>query len=476
MIKSRLLTVILILLFLCSGITSAVGGQTNESTKTLNDLQMLAGDTWNPNDEGDHFPCGFEMWFYHATLTLENGQKWDAAGGFFYFMNKTKGEYAEGLSLYRTRHWDRQTGRCYDNLQYSKFPGSFHTEKNNINLTYYNSSAQGLYPNYRFHFEDDKNNIITDLRLHAISSPHYLFQESTNGVLPLLFGGTGRAYFIPVLEAEGSIIVNGTTHNFTGVAYYEHDFIKNIDLSHPFAISSLKDFFIGTKLMFLFSKWRFSQVIQNKPKGLLSSLHRSSDYLFGEFWNWVVFDNGWSMVVFRPTISKISEGRVPATVYFTKDGYNYIEFGCVYWNNNKEVYMKQADIYLPVNFEITLYKDDIKLHVIFNASTEITYIFSEDFAPFVKEKGCSFMYCGTAKGYYTDKEINVSLEGNSLVETTRVLPKVGHRSLDIEVLLLPHGLGISIKRVSHRLGERFFKIQLKPTFELIYYIKPAPDT
>ena len=485
--KNLMLSIAVVLLFLGLGITPIANGQfiaKNRENSIMDpsfiNINRFPGDQnndnpWTPEDEGDHFPCGFEMWFYHASLILENGHRWDAAGSFFYLMNRTRGEYTEGLSLYRARHWDRQTGRYYDDLQYDKFPGPFHTGKNMVNLTYYNSSAQGVYPNYRFHCEDDKNNIVTDLRLHAISSPHFMFQESTGGVLPLLFGGTGKAYFIPVLEAEGSILANGTTHNFTGVAYFEHDIAKNFDLSHPFAVVSLKEFFMEMKSTLSFTKWRFSQLNQNKPKGVSPSLHRSSDYLFGEFWNWVVFDNGWSMVVFRPTISKISEGYVPATVYFTKDGQNYTEFGCVYWNNNKERYMKQADIYLPLDYEITLYKDDIKIHLIFNATTNTTYVFSKDFAPFVKVKGCSFMYCGTATGYYTDKENNVSLKGDSSVETTRVLPKSGHRSLDIEVLLPPYGFGISIRKVSHRLGfERFFKIQLRP-FEFEFYIKPVPD-
>ena len=42
-----------------------------------------------PEDEGDHFPCAYEIWFYHAILTFEDGQKWDTLATFVYFMNNS---------------------------------------------------------------------------------------------------------------------------------------------------------------------------------------------------------------------------------------------------------------------------------------------------------------------------------------------------------------------------------------------------
>ena len=44
-------------------------------------------DVWSPEVEGDHFPCAYEIWFYHAILTFEDGQKWDTLATFVYFMN-----------------------------------------------------------------------------------------------------------------------------------------------------------------------------------------------------------------------------------------------------------------------------------------------------------------------------------------------------------------------------------------------------
>lgn len=428
---------------------------------------------WSPEDEGDHFPCGYELWCYHACLTLENGQRWDAAATFMYHMNRTKVGYSEGSSFCRIRHWDRQSGKYYDNAQNDEFPGAFHTEKNVVNLTYYNNSAQGLYPNYHLHFEDDINNTVTDLQCHAISSPCWLFEEPTNKTIPWGFSGTGKAYFIPVLEAVGNITINGTLYNVTGVAYYEHDFAY-CQFSNPLAVYSLREFLNATKLISSALRWWRSQVIQNRP-GRTFSLHRSNDYLFGWCWSWTVFDNGCSLVVFRPAILRIAEGLVPALLYFSEDGQNYLEIGCVYWKNNRVKYIERADSYIPLDFEITAYKEDIKLHVTFNSTTEMTEGYTPpDFDPSKKSGVCTFYCCGTTEGYFTDEENNISLEGAYATEQFRFVPKGKmHRSLSIELLLPPQGLGISIRRVSHGI-ERYLEIQLKPVFKFIFYIKPAP--
>ena len=423
-------------------------------------------------DEGDHFPCGYEIWCFHAALILENGQHWDVTSGFAYFMNKTRDGYTDGVSTHRIRLWNRQTGEFSDYFQYDVFPGVFHTEKNKINLTYYNSSAQGLYPDYHFYCEDNENNITADLQFHAISSPYWALNESTGGIIPWGFSGTGGVYFVPLLEVEGNISINGTSHNATGVAYYEHDFIY-CNFANPLACYSVKEFFNALKLGISAVRWLLSQSIQNRREQPFS-FHRSNDYLMGWCWSWVVFDNGCSMVIFRPVLFGVSEGRVPVFLYFTKDGQNYLEIGNIYWNNNMEMYLERADIYIPVDFEIAAYRKDVEFHITFNHTTELNALYTEDFDP--KVNGVSFDICGIVEGYYRDGEDKVPLNGSFILQQSRWLSKLNrHRSRDIEILLPPDGLGISIRRISHRLGfECFFKFQLRPTFEFIFYIKPAP--
>ena len=434
---------------------------------------------WDSNDEGDHYPCGYEIWCYHASLTLENGQKWDSAATFVYFMSKTRRGYSkDGLSYCRIRQWDRQTGKFYDDFQSDKFPGPFHTEKNVMNLTYYNNTAKGLYPDYSFHCEDDKNNIAIDLQCHATSSPCWLLKDPTKGILPWGLSGTGRVYFIPMLQVAGKISINGTSYNATGVAYYEHDFV-NCDFARPLAFYSLKELRNNLKLISSVAKWWASEVINNRPKQS-PALHLSNDYFIGWCWSWIAFDNGWSMVMFRPTISELVEYLVPAFLYLTKDGKNYTEIGCVYWKNNDVKYIERADIYIPVGFNVTGYKGDMKLEISFTPTTEMTELFNKDFSSSSKQESCTFYCCGNVTGRYTDKENNITLKGYYSIEQTRWISALSknlrHLSLDVETLLPPEGLGISIRRVSHLIGiEEYFKIQLKPKFDFKFYVRRAPD-
>lgn len=423
-------------------------------------------------DEGDHFPCGYECWWWHAALTFENGEYWDATSGFIYFMKKTRNGYTTGISTHGIRLTNRQTGEFYDNPNRAVFPGVLQTEKNKVNLTFHNSSAQGLYPDYHLYVEGKEHNITADLNFHAISLPCWLAKESLNCIVPWGFSGNGKAYFVPILEVEGNVSINGTIYNVTGVAYYEHDFVY-CNFENPFACYSVKEFLNATKLIRSGARWLLSQSLQNKRKQPFS-LHRSNDYLIGWCWSWVIFDNNCSLVFFRPTLFGISAGRVPIFLYFSKDGQNYSEIGNVYWNNNLEVYLERADIYIPLDFEIATYRKDVEFYITFNHTSEMVELYTEDFDP--KTNGYSSIVLGIAEGYFSDGEDNVSLNGSFILQQSRWLYKLTkHRSKSIEILLPPYGLGISIRKVSHRLGfERFFKFQLRPTFEFIFYIKPAP--
>ena len=473
----RFITIIILFLLVASCSPALISGQLPiEQTRKKNNLPTFFeynNPRITPEDEGDHYPCGYELWFFHANLLLDNGQRWDSAVTFAYFMNKTKKGYFPGISFYRIRHWDRETGKCYGKYRGDLFPGPFQTQKNIVNLTYENSTVQGLYPNYHVYCKDDENDIVIEADLQAKSDSCWLVQGPTNGILPWGISGTGKAYFLPVLDVVGNIILNNTFYNVTGIAYFEHDF-GYINFANPFAFYSLKDVLIGTTLMGSTIKWWVSQVAQNRPK-FSPSLYRSNDYLLGWCWFWIIFDNNWSIVVFRPTILRASEGLVPAFLYFTKDGQNYTEMGCVFWKNLREVYIDRADMYIPLDFEIIAYRDDIELCVTFTSSTEMTELYSEDLGPSTKKGSCTWYCCGDIAGYYTDKEYFVLLNGSGAIEQSRWIPEIKHRSLEIEFLLPPEGFGFSMRKTSHRLGlERYFKIQLRPRFELIFYLKRVP--
>jgi len=430
--------------------------------------------SWDPNDDGDHYPCGYEIWCYHSFLTLENGQKWDAAATFVYFMSKTRKGYGDGMSFCRIRHWDRQTSKFYDDIRIDEFPGIFHTEKNVVNLTYYNCTAKGSYPYYSFHCEDYKNNITTNMQCHATSSPCWLFNEPTGGVLPWGLSGSGRVYFIPTLDVTGNININGSFYNFTGVAYIEHDFVYS-DFANPLKFYSIKELRSNLKLISSAVKWWVSEVKDNRPKKS-PALHVSTDYFIGWCWSWVAFDNGWSLVMFRPTISELVEYLVPAFLYLTKDGKSYTEIGCVYWKNNQAEYIERMDLYIPMNFDVTGYKGDIKLDLSFIPTTNMTKAYDD---PSADQVSGTFYCCGNVTGKCTDKGSNITLKGFYSIEQTRLQSPLSkttrHLSLDIETLLPPEGLGITIKRVSHLIGiEEYFRLIIKPKFDFKFYVRRAP--
>ena len=490
MLVVRTLTMILAFFMILHGLTPVISSQ-----KIINKISLIKEQNYSksnyrfsenidysnvteilkPNDEGDHFPCGYELWCYHAILTLETGEKWDAAATFVYFMNKTFKKYSDGLSWLRIRHWNREINKYYDYFQYDPFPGIFNTTKNVVNISYYDSSITGLYPDYHVYCEDHKYNITSDLNLHAISYPCWLFNQTTNRKLPWGFTGWAKVYFVPLMQVNGTITINGTTYNASGHAYFEHDFAW-VDFTDPFSIHSPEDFIVSAALTLKSAKWLIKESLKNKLKEPLS-FHRSNDYMFGWCWSWIVFENNWSMVIFRPTILGMSKGRIPVFVYLTKDQQNFYEIGNIYWNNKKEKYIKKADIYIPVDFEIAAYRDDMEFKFSFTATTENTELYSKDIAPSNKRESCTFYTCGVVKGYYKDDEDNVTLNGSYAIEQSRWLSKFDrHRSLDVEVLIPPHGIGIILRRINHYLSvERFFKFTIKPRFELQFYIRNSPS-
>ncbi|GAI20055.1 unnamed protein product, partial [marine sediment metagenome] len=135
----KIIAIGIIFIFLLTGASSAV-----TSSTTINDTNPLEyinksqyiieneDELWTPGDEGDHFPCGCEWWWIYATLTLDNGEHWDVALMFNYWMVRTREGYEPGLSFYRVQCWNRESGNCYDLLYEDKeYPNPyFHHSKN----------------------------------------------------------------------------------------------------------------------------------------------------------------------------------------------------------------------------------------------------------------------------------------------------------------------------------------------------------
>ena len=138
-----------------------------------------------------------------------------------------------------------------------------------------------------------------------------------------------------------------------------------------------------------------------------------------------------------------------------------------------------------LNGPSALFSADLNILIIisevfqFNATTEITELYAKDFASYSKHEGGTFFTCGVVNGHYKDNEDDVELKGTYSLDQTRWLSKyIKHKSLDVDLLLPPNGLGFTIKRVSHRLLglEGLLKIQLRPKLEFIFNFRSASKT
>lgn len=478
--KNIILSFVILTLILGLGLTPIVNERIivksrENSILNLPSIGQFTGDLnndnpWNPEDEGDHFPTGWEYWWNYMMLTLDDGSHWDIAVMFLYQMNWTGRQWSDtdGFAFIRIQSWNRETGKYYDCIHVEYHPGVLQHKKNIVDLKFYNSTMKGLYPNYSVHAEDDINNIELTVDLNALALPHWIAQDALNGELPV---GTGSFHYggIPFVGITGNLSINGTKSNVTGVGYYERAF-GNAHLTDSYIrFTSFKELRKVRHLYSSIAKWLLKEIITNGIKKT-HSLHRSTDNLLGYDWVWIAFENGWSMILCRLLVFGKVDGLSPS-ILMLNDGKEYWEFGDVYVKAKRNIYLEESDIFLPLDLEITGFKGNKQIHVVFNSTTNMTKMYINIGIP----QG-NFLVAGEATGFFKDGEKTITLNGNGTNTPLRVIPKIiKHRSLKIDILLPPNGLGISVRKVSHRLGfERFFKFQLRP-FEFIFYIKPVSD-
>jgi predicted secreted hydrolase len=411
-----------------------------------------------PEVEGDHFPCGVEYWWLYTMLTFEDGRQWDMCAQFFYVMNWTGTNWSEteGISYLRIQSWNRETGKYYDCFHESKHPDTFQHKKNIIDLKYYNSTMKGLYPNYSAHFNDDINNITLTVDVNAVSPPYQHFNKVVNGTIPL---GTGvfNYWSIPMVELSGNLTVNGTKFNVTGVGYHEHLFgDRPIDGTFKFRFSSIDDLI---KLNFLYLsilKW----MLQPRTISWLYKMHIphiSVDNLRGYDWIWSAFDNGWSMIFVRLRLGypfSFTEGPCYSVLILT-DGTDIWEFSEVYVKIIQDKYLEESDLYIPLDYKIMGLNDDKRIFISFNSTTNFTRLFNK-FTQIKSSEGGLFLAAGETTGYFENGEETILLSGRGTNTPYLLFPLLGYRSLEIQLLLPPDGLGFIINKITPRNGLRTF--------------------
>jgi predicted secreted hydrolase len=434
---------------------------------------LLQEPALTPDEEGDHFPCGVEWWWLYTTLTLEDGSQWDTCIMFYYEMNWSTDHWSstDGFSYIRIESWDRLTGKYYDFLQSDPHPGPFHHGKGMVNLSYDNSTFQGLYPDYAVYCNDDVNGISLSLGFNARAPPHYIGQEAVNGTLPC---GTGTFHYwlMPVGMVVGTLTFQGRTQNVTGIGYMEHQFAD----THFF-----DDFFRGQgplnvlkvgNLYRELSKWVFAEYLSN---GLIdwTFLHSSTDSIVGYDWIWIGFPSGWGMILFRMTAWTVEDGPSFGFLIVT-NGTSYWEFGDITTRILRDEYLGDRDAYLPMDFAIDAGKGSMTVHVDFKSTTDITKMYFKT-GPF--ELG-NFLVAGIANATVVQNGQKFTLtDGKGTNTPCRFIPKnIKYMSTDIDWILPPDGLGWIISGRNHYLHFEYqTKIQIKPYFDVDFSMKPSQD-
>jgi hypothetical protein len=426
-----------------------------------------------PADEGDHFPMGIEWWWLYTTLTLEDGRQWDMCIMFFYQMNWSTDHWSDsnGFSYIRIESWDRHTGGYYDYLRSDPHPGPFHHEKNCVNLSYYNSTLQGLFPYYTALFKDETNNITMSIFFNASAPAHFIGQEAVNGSIPFA-SGYFRYWLTPLGMISGRLTEHNQTVNVTGIGYMEHmyadthlydTFFRGLGIKNIAKISSL---YMGL------SKWMFTEYVQN---GFIdwTAYHTSTDSIVGYDWIWIGFPSGWSMILYRVTALATDDGPSIGLLIVT-NGTTYWEFADITTRILRDQYLDDRDVYLPMDFEISAGKGSMKIHVLFQSTTEITKMYFKA-GPF--ELG-NFLVAGVANGTVTQDGRTISLgEGKGTNTPMRFIPRLlKHVSNDIDWIFPPEGLGIVLSGRNHYLYiEYAIKIVIQPIFDVEFTVRPSPN-
>ena len=422
---------------------------------------------WTPEDEGAHFPIGCEWWMFYVSLELEDGTYWDVSATFQYETEETEDGTVVKYCILLMYYFSREEEKCYDFSSYSWEP-VFTFKKEIVDLWYNNCTMKGLYPSYNIHLENYDKTFILDIQMNATSLPHWAAQEGGNGVFP--WGLTiGKYGYISRLDVSGALSIETKESNVTGIGYFEHswgDFAYST--SNPFEASN--GFINNLKKLIPLAKWYFSEQTTDLP----DTFRFTTDNIFGYDWAWASFDNGWSLQfgIFH-IMDCISEGPVLGALSLTKDGETYWDFADINIKYGKRHYLERADVYLPLDIELTATKGDKVLFLRLNSTTSPHKTVS--IAP-LSSFSCGIAGIHTAgiiEGYYEDNEGKVPLNGICAIGPYRHLMKTKYNELKIEFLRQPKGLGFSFELKSNLFGfEMLFKRQLLPYPERTFYIKP----
>ncbi len=410
---------------------------------------------WSCSDEKEHEKSAIEWWCFEAFLKQnDNKKKWNLKASFGEWFKKSK-EYGSNFFITLFDLDENKHYSYYSENQRKKL--KIYADHKTQKINYKDSYIEGLFPDYKIFLNDKKNNIQTNLTYKSEALPHWVSQGTTNGWLPMGLGFY-RYGFIPKCKISGLLNINQNNFSVNGSGYYEHvwgDFSYTNWFTYSRNIK--KSLSTYAKLM---GKW-----LQCKKPRIPNSLAFSKDNNpLGYDWAWAVFDNGWTLF-YGNILGWILKGPVIGTIILSKDGCKYKEFfnGC--FEYKKIEYSEDHDIYYPTEISLIFQDDKEKFKINFKKKTDpYGFLFKLS-----DNKNAYIVYeqPGTVKGFYSNGDRRIDLEGFCKFEPQRQLFNTNHSSISLDFLKPPEGFGLNLVLNSHGLNKKIkTKFQLYPKIKI----------
>lgn len=392
---------------------------------------------WTKKDEGSHYPVTREWWTFETIFTTpEDKRKWNLMLIMAYNLEVPN-------CFFQYTLFDITNNRCVLRQDIDDDIAELSHKKNKLDIQYKKNKATGLFPDYSVHLEDQKQNFKADLDFHAVSYPHWIAQDITNGELPI--GPNFYRYgYIPNTTLSGIIQLNDQALATTGKGYVEHVWG---DWSYQKPLSNITNLGKTIRTYVNLGKW---WIYHHKPHIPKTLGFTTENNIFGYDWAWGVFDNDWS-VFYGNILFWLYHGPAFGVLTLTPDGKRYWDFSNITYQYNKVHYVKEYDIYFASDIELTARLHDKKIHLRFYLDSKcFDYIDPFDHQGFYKAFILAEMP-GKMIGSYIDKDKKISLQGDCKLMPLRQPSTLGHNSLTINFTKPPKGIGLDVDVNSHYL-------------------------
>ena len=412
---------------------------------------------WSQQDEGSHYPVTREWWTFETLFSTSDKRKWNLMLIMSYNLEKPN-------CFFQYTLFDITNKTCVLRKDIDDNIKKFRHEKNKLDLVYEKNYSKGRFPDYTLHLEDESQSFMFDIDLHAISFPHWIAQDITNGSLPIGLNFYKYGY-IPNAIIKGEMMLQDQSFNITGNGYIEHVWG---DWSYQKPLSNIKNLRKTFRTYINLGKWWISHHTPKIPETIGFTTENN---IFGYDWVWGVFDNNWS-VFYGNILFWLYQGPAFGVLTLTPNGKTYWDFSDITYRYNKVHYVKEYDIYFGSDIDLIarLYDKTITLNFSLNTNA-YDYIDPFNHQGFYRAFILAEMP-GTISGIYKDDHQEIKLKGDCKMMPLRQPSILGHNAVTLTLTKPPKGFGISFDLNSHYLKKKIdASIQLIPKPKCSFEIK-----